>query len=138
MRLLVFGSRTYGVPPFRATQLELDIASEQRAFFVSSMKLFHRAHDITHIIAGGAKGADTWASLFSNKFQIPYTEFPANWPKYGKTAGPVRNMQMITEGKPDHALGYIDRRSKDMPISAGSRNMYELCLKHNVPVELVT
>lgn len=138
MRLLIFGSRTYGVPPFRATPEELLRASEQRKYFVDTLKLFHQAHNITHIIAGGAKGADTWASLFSNKFQIAYSEFPANWPKYGKIAGPIRNLQMITDGKPEHALGYIDRVSKYKPISAGSKNMYELCLKHNVPVELVT
>ncbi len=54
-----------------------------------------------HVIHGGAKGGDNigkeWAAL--NK--LPVSEFVANWRKYGKRAGPLRNQRMLDEGKPD-------------------------------------
>lgn len=32
--------------------------------------------------------------------------FPADWRKYGKSAGPLRNQQMIDEGKPDLVVAF--------------------------------
>ena len=32
--------------------------------------------------------------------------FPADWDKHGNSAGPIRNRQMFTEGKPTRALAF--------------------------------
>ena len=53
-----------------------------------------------HIISGGAAGADSLAEKYAKENYIPITIYPANWPKYGKGAGPIRNKQMLEEGKP--------------------------------------
>lgn len=64
-------------------------------------------------ITGMAKGAD----------QIPFRlgdldewggveEYPADWDRYGKRAGPIRNQQMLDEGKPDLVLAFPTETSR--------------------------
>ena len=44
------------------------------------------------ICSGGCRqGGDYFAYLLHNKYKVPYLEFPANWAKYGKSAGFRRN-----------------------------------------------
>lgn len=62
-------------------------------------------YDVT-IISGGAKGADTLAADWATIEWTRYEEFPANWDKYGKKAGPIRNQQMLDEGKPDLVIAF--------------------------------
>lgn len=40
---------------------------------------------------GAGKDAKTWALFFG----VPYKGFPADWDKHGKSAGPIRNSEMI-------------------------------------------
>jgi len=56
---------------------------------------------IAVIIHGGATGADSLAAEWANRERIKAICFNANWRKYGKRAGPLRNQRMIDEGKPD-------------------------------------
>lgn len=79
--------------------------------------------DIT-FIQGGAKGADFLARAFSVTEEFPYEEYPADWKKYGKGAGHIRNQQMIDEGKPDLVVAFpggrgtadMVKRAKDAGI----------------------
>ncbi len=50
---------------------------------------------IEKVVSGGAKGADTLARLFAEKHQIPFVEFKADWARYGRGAGPLRNTTII-------------------------------------------
>ena len=59
------------------------------------------------IISGMAAGADFLAAQWAQAHNIELLQFPANWHKHGKAAGPIRNQQMIDEGKP--TLGSPDR-----------------------------
>lgn len=49
---------------------------------------------ISSVISGGAKGVDSLARQYAWIHGLPFTEFPANWDKYGKVAGRIRNSQM--------------------------------------------
>lgn len=49
------------------------------------------------IIEGGAPGADLLARKAAAECGIQYKEFPANWAKHGRKAGPIRNQQMLEE-----------------------------------------
>ena len=51
----------------------------------------------TIIISGGAKGADTLAQEWANEMDKPFILFPAEWEKYGKRAGPIRNSQIVDQ-----------------------------------------
>jgi len=49
---------------------------------------------ITEVVSGTARGADQFGELFAMDHDIPITRFPADWDKYGKSAGPLRNEEM--------------------------------------------
>lgn len=68
-------------------------------------------NDIT-IISGMAKGADTLAIQFAFWYQLDFLEFPAEWDKYGKGAGPIRNQQMIDKGQPDLIVAFPMKSSR--------------------------
>lgn len=52
---------------------------------------------ITHIVSGGAKGADTLAKDYSEVFNIPITVYLPEWDQYGKAAGFIRNKTIIED-----------------------------------------
>lgn len=49
--------------------------------------------DIT-IISGCCSGADKFGEEIAEKDNLPIKRYPANWDKYGRAAGPIRNRQM--------------------------------------------
>ena len=61
---------------------------------------------VFQIISGCAKGADTLAIQYANKHEYPLREFPADWDKHGKAAGPIRNKQMLDEGRPNIVIAF--------------------------------
>lgn len=88
-------------------------------------------YDITEIIEGEAKGADLLARSFGEKFGIPVRAFPADWNTFGKAAGPIRNNQMLVEGKPELVIAFRG------PNSRGTQNMINQARKANIPVTVV-
>ena len=48
----------------------------------------------TEIVSGAARGVDYLGELFAKDNCIAIRSFPADWNKYGKRAGPLRNLQM--------------------------------------------
>lgn len=48
-----------------------------------------------HIISGGARGVDTLVRAYARSAGIEFTEYLAEWDKYGKRAGFLRNITMI-------------------------------------------
>ena len=87
----------------------------------------------SHIIEGGAPGADTMAKQFAYNIGWPCTEVNADWEKYGKAAGPIRNRQML-DMKPDLVIAF----HKDISKSKGTRDTIEEAKKRGIPVELIT
>lgn len=49
----------------------------------------------TEIISGGATGADTLAERYAKEHDLALTVIKPDWAKYGKAAGPIRNVQII-------------------------------------------
>ena len=52
----------------------------------------HRAD--VEIVSGAARGADRLGEQFAIKYGLKLTKFPADWDKYGKSAGYRRNAEM--------------------------------------------
>jgi hypothetical protein len=77
MRVAIIGSRDY---PDR-TQLDQAIAPS--------------GYDITAVLCGGARGPDSWGKDWAEQRGIPVVNYPADWGKYGRSAGMVRNAKMI-------------------------------------------
>lgn len=83
-------------------------------------------YEITEIIEGGARGADRMAATYARSKSIKFTEFPANWEKHGKAAGPIRNIQMLKEGVPDLVVAFMG------PNSRGTAHMVSIAQKAGV------
>ena len=75
--------------------------------------------EISLVITGGATGADTLAHQVALELNLPTKVFPADWAKYGRAAGPIRNRQMLTEGQPTCLLAFHN----DLTTSRGTKNM---------------
>lgn len=73
------------------------------------------------IIQGGAKGADFLAKVYASELQISCKEYPANWKKYGKGAGCIRNQEMLDESKPDYVVAFYG--------GSGTKDMVKRALK---------
>ena len=53
----------------------------------------------TEVFNGLAQGADTFGASVANQIGIPVREFPADWKKHGRAAGPIRNQLMADEAE---------------------------------------
>jgi len=99
----------------------------------------------TEIIQGCANGADKMSAniakslglkLISSKDNndiINNPGFPADWNKYGRAAGPIRNKQMLDEGKPDLVLAF----HSNIENSRGTKNMIEQAKKRGIVIILI-
>ncbi len=52
---------------------------------------------ITHIVSGGAPGADSLAERLAKDFRISITTHYANWDKFDKAAGAIRNEKVVND-----------------------------------------
>ena len=75
--------------------------------------------DADWLVIGEAPGADTMALRWAKDSGIPVERYPAQWDKYGKSAGPIRNKQMLDEGKPDLVIAF----HANISASRGTKNM---------------
>lgn len=58
------------------------------------------------VIQGGAVGADFLAQHWANHRRILSKSYPADWVTYKNAAGPIRNSQMLKDGKPDLVIAF--------------------------------
>lgn len=114
MRILVCGGRDY-----------LD---SQKVNEVLTPYMAPDARDLV-IIQGDARGADGLAREWAKKHMIKCENFPAEWDKYGKRAGYIRNVQMLNEGKPDLVIAF--------PGGKGTAMMVNLAEKAGVEVVII-
>lgn len=85
------------------------------------------------IIEGGAPGVDTQAREVARAFDYAVRTFPADWKKHGRAAGPLRNQQMLDEGKPDLVLAF----HTDPSLGRGTADMVRRARKAGIPVEVI-
>lgn len=116
MRVLVCGGRAYD-----------DWATLDQVL----CDLWDRSGRFLVVIHGGAKGADAlasrWCSLaFGEAEEMVFTP---DWKQYGRGAGPIRNQQMLDEGKPDLVLAF--------PGGKGTTDMVRRAELADIPVQRV-
>lgn len=51
--------------------------------------------DVIEIVSGHCEGADQLGEIYASNHGLPCKVFPAQWEKYGRAAGPIRNSEMV-------------------------------------------
>lgn len=81
------------------------------------------------IISGGARGADTLGKKYAQDEGFSLEVFPANWNKFGKSAGFRRNEQMAEVA--DALIAFWDGKSH------GTKHMIEIMENKKLLVKVV-
>lgn len=116
MRILVCGGRDYS-----------DYATVKREILKTIYYLNKKNLPLlTTIIHGNASGADVLAQAAAEWFGMETEVYSADWTKYGKSAGYIRNKQMLVEGKPDIVIAF--------PGGKGTANMVKIAKEAGVEV----
>lgn len=87
---------------------------------------------VTHkivIISGCARGADTLGLRYASENAFDVEEYPADWDKYGKKAGYVRNVEMAENA--DSLIAFWDGKSK------GTKHMIDIATERNLPIRVI-
>lgn len=85
------------------------------------------------LIEGGCRGADAIARDVARELRYSLEEYNAEWDRYGRAAGPIRNQQMLDEAGPNLVLAFHDHidRSRD------TRDMLDRAHAAGIPCTLV-
>ena len=95
--------------------------------FLDKLVIFRS--DFTEIVSGTARGADKLGERYAQEHNLAIKRFPADWEKYGKAAGHIRNRQMAEYA--DACVVFWDGQSK------GSANMVKVALELKLPLVIV-
>lgn len=83
-------------------------------------------HGLSCVITGAAPGADTLALEWARANEITFIGIPAQWRKFLKKAGPLRNRHMASQGRAHLLLAF--------PGGAGTADMIKAAAEHSIPV----
>jgi len=93
-------------------------------------RVLSRLGQDTVLIHGDARGADLLAGVYGLRRGWEVHPEPAQWYKYRKAAGPIRNQLMLDKWHPEVCHAFHD----DLEHSTGTKDMVQRCLKGGVPV----
>ena len=85
------------------------------------------------IVSGHAKGADSLGERYAEENGITCTVFPADWKKYGRAAGPIRNKLMLEYAMEQEAslIAFWNGESE------GTKNMISIAEKAEIEVKII-
>lgn len=81
------------------------------------------------IVSGCASGADAIGERYAEENGFEVEKHPADWHKYGRSAGPRRNRQMAEIC--DNVICFWDEKSR------GTKSMIDCAKKLNKPVKII-
>lgn len=82
--------------------------------------------EIDEVVCGEAQGVDLTGKCFAIRNHIPCKSFHAEWYKFGKAAGPMRNTEMAKYA--DALILVWDGQSR------GSKNMLEIARRFGLKI----
>jgi len=112
-KVIVAGTRTFNDYDFLKVTLDNLLAGLQNI----------------EIVSGGARGADSLGELYAMEKGYKITRFPADWNRYGKSAGYIRNEEMAKYA--DKCVVFWDGESR------GSLHMINLAQKYNLDLYVI-
>lgn len=80
------------------------------------------------IVSGGATGADSLGERYAEENGYKIEKHPAEWSKFGKRAGPIRNKQMAEIG--DYVICFWNGKSR------GTKSMIDFAKVLKKPIKI--
>lgn len=114
-RIVVAGSRDY------------EDYENAKAYIEMCIKSLRKEHTLI-FLSGGCRGADLLGERFAKESGFGIEHYPANWQKFGKSAGVKRNLQMAKAC--DMVICFWDGESR------GTASMLAYAEKFNKPLHI--
>ena len=112
--VIIAGSRDFGDYDFMSQKLDEVFSSNN----------FEGC--IITIVSGMARGVDLLGVHYAQEHGMDIESLPANWQKYGRSAGYIRNSEML--GIATHLIAFWDGTSR------GTKHMIDISHKKGIPV----
>ena len=80
------------------------------------------------ILSGHCSGVDTMAEEYAKQHNLTLEIHPAQWQKFGRAAGPIRNREMVERA--DFVITFWDGQSK------GTKSLIELAKKNRKSIKI--
>lgn len=116
MRVIIAGSRDFN---------DYRLLEKRMNYYLQNIK--YKEEII--IISGVANGADKLGERYAKEYGYRVIQFPANWDKYGRGAGHIRNEEMAQNA--NACVVFIKNRSK------GSLNMINNAKKYKLNLRVI-
>lgn len=107
MKVLVCGGRKFG--------------NAQHVWY--ALHALNEDRGVDQVIHGGTSGADTLAGEWARANGVPERVFRADWARYGRAAGPIRNQEMLLHGKPDLVLAFPGGRGTEDMVDRATQQL---------------
>ena len=126
VRIIVAGGRDFS---------DYDMLEREVTEIINSTARIYDPYDEVVIVSGHCRGADMMGEQFASSHFVPIRKFPADWDKYGKSAGYIRNRQMAEYASESDSIGILvafwDGKSK------GTKSMIDLGLQYLKEVHVI-
>ena len=99
---------------------------KDRDLLFSTMRELNKTHKFTTVISGAASGADDIGEQWGHWAELDVDMYPARWDTHGRSAGPIRNKQMLDEGKPDLVVAFAGGKGTANMIKQAKANGVEV------------
>lgn len=124
IRVIIAGSRSFD---------DYDKLCKEVDEFISMQKFFaglgaYKSKEV-EIVSGGARGADKLGERYAKEHNLSLKVFPADWDKYGKRAGYIRNEEMAKYA--NCLIAFWDGQSK------GTAHMIDLAPKYDLMTAII-
>lgn len=124
LRIIIAGSRDFNDYKLLKTSIR-DILKNASLKDINKIK----------IISGTARGADQLGERFAKQFKLEVVKFPADWDRFGKRAGYIRNEEMakysVKNGSYGMLVAFWDCESR------GTKHMIDLAKKRGLEVHII-
>jgi len=138
LALLVTGARKFNLQNSSTTSTKTSNYTLENIIQDEFTKLKNKYNTI-FLIEGEAEGVDLTAKSIGEKFSFTISAFKPDWKKYGRAAGPIRNLEMVKKllvFKNKGCSVLVQAYHNDLENSRGTKNTIEQCLKKIKDVEV--
>lgn len=94
-------------------------------FYESMLNFVKFYGPINLVISGHAQGADQLGEMWADEFGVSLSIYPADWDRYGRRAGYLRNIEMA-DCRPDFVIAF--------PGGKGTELMKKIARNRGIPI----